>query len=89
MLIPLHKVKEPASFNSQLQTCVKNYLEKMPSLAVDLIKGMLRYWPITAPGKEVIYINEIEEVLDLTISNPEVKFSEFGPELLRKLVQTS
>jgi serine/threonine-protein phosphatase 2A regulatory subunit B' len=89
VLIPLHKVKELSSFNSQLQTCVKNYLEKMPALAVDLIKGMLRYWPITSPGKEVIFINEIEEVLDLTISQPEVKFAEFGPELLRKVVQTS
>ena len=68
---------------------MKNYLEKMPGLAVNLIKGLLRYWPITAPGKEVIYINEIEEVIDLTITHAEVKFVEFGPELLKKLVQTS
>lgn len=65
VLIPLHKVKELATFSSQLQTCVKNYLEKSVVLSVDLIKGLLKYWPLTCPAKEVIFINEIEEVLEL------------------------
>lgn len=60
----MHKVKELMTFHTQLQNCVKNYLEKMQLLSVDLIKGLLKFWPLTCPAKEVIYINEIEEVME-------------------------
>ena len=65
MLIPLHKVKTLATFNSQLQICVKNYLEKQLLLSVDLLKGLIKFWPLTSPAKEVIFISVIEEILDL------------------------
>lgn len=53
------------TYNTQLQLCIKNYLEKHNMLAIPLIKGLLKFWPITAPAKEVIFIGEIEEVLEL------------------------
>ena len=62
VLIPLHKVKTLANFNAQLQICVKNYLEKQLLLAVDLLKGLIKFWPLTNPAKEVIYISSIEEM---------------------------
>jgi hypothetical protein len=34
-------------------------------LAIALINGLIKYWPITAPAKEVIFIGEIEEVIEL------------------------
>jgi len=58
-------------------------------LALELIRGLLRYWPLTAPAKEVIFINEIEEVIDLCSSNSEVKFGDYGPDLLKRLILTS
>ena len=65
VLVPLHKVKNLSTFNTQLQNCVKIYIEKQTGLGIPLIFGLLKYWPITCPGKEVIYINEIEEILEL------------------------
>ena len=65
VLIPLHKVKTLTTYNTQLQLCIKNYLDKCNMLAIPLIQGLLKYWPITAPAKEVIFIGEIEEVLEL------------------------
>jgi serine/threonine-protein phosphatase 2A regulatory subunit B' len=44
---------------------VKNFLEKDSTLSLTLIKGLLKVWPITNPAKEVIYLNEVEEILDL------------------------
>jgi serine/threonine-protein phosphatase 2A regulatory subunit B' len=44
---------------------VKNYLEKQLLLSIDLLKGLLKFWPLTSPAKEVIYISVIEEILDL------------------------
>jgi serine/threonine-protein phosphatase 2A regulatory subunit B' len=89
VLIPLHKVKELTMFHAQLQSCVKNYLEKMQLLSVDLIKGLLKFWPLTCPAKEVIYINEIEEVMETMGSQGEAKFAEYGAALLKRLIQTS
>ncbi|MFO0117941.1 MAG: hypothetical protein ACK521_10145 [bacterium] len=40
-------------------------MEKHNMLAINLINGLLKYWPITAPAKEVIFIGEIEEVIEL------------------------
>ena len=37
----------------------------------------------------MIFIGEIEEVIELLGNQAEQKFAEFGPELLRRLIQTS
>jgi hypothetical protein len=68
---------------------VKNYLEKQLLLSVDLLKGLIKFWPLTCPAKEVIYISVIEEILDLLGSQAEAKFAEFGPDLLSRLILTS
>jgi serine/threonine-protein phosphatase 2A regulatory subunit B' len=44
-------------------------MEKDNTLSVPLIKGLVKIWPITNPAKEVIFLNEIEELLD---SHPQV-----------------
>jgi|TARA_B110000285_G_scaffold194346_1_gene223952 serine/threonine-protein phosphatase 2A regulatory subunit B' len=54
-----------------------------------LIFGLLKYWPITCPGKEVIYINEIEEILELLGNQADGKFSEYGPQLLKQFLKTA
>lgn len=58
-------------------------------MSVDLIKGLLKFWPLTCPSKEVIYINEIEEVIEMMGGAGEGKFGDFGPSLLKRLILTS
>ena len=89
VLIPLHKVRGLQNFNAQLLTCMKNFLEKDKQLGVELICGLLRYWPITCPAKEVVYINEIEEILESIGNEGEKAFNVFGPKLITRLVQTA
>lgn len=86
VLIPLHKVRGLQNFNTQLLTCMKNFLEKDKSIGVDLINGLLKYWPITCPAKEVVYINEIEEILETIGTDGEKQFNDYGPKLLNRLV---
>ena len=74
-------------FNSQLLICVKNFIEKDPTLANDLIFGLLKFWPITCPPKEVVFISVIEEVVEFTL--PSLAFTEYGPALLKRLILTS
>lgn len=58
--------------------CLKHFYEKEPSLGLVIINGLLKFWPITNPAKEVIYINEIEEVLDANPSLLNNKHSDFA-----------
>ena len=89
VLIPLHKVRGLQNFNTQLQTCMKNFIEKDKSLGIDLINGLLKFWPITCPAKEVVYISEIEEILEMIGNEADKRFNDYGPKLLKRLVQTS
>merc|ERR1712187_409914 len=65
-LIPLHKVKSLASFYQQLSYCMAQYVEKDPRMAYDIITSMLRYWPVSITAKQVLFLNELEETLELT-----------------------
>ncbi len=68
---------------------MKGFLEKDKQLGIELIVGLLKYWPITCPAKEVVYINEIEEILDNIGVEGEKRFNDFGQKLLQRLVQTA
>ncbi|PIN24454.1 Serine/threonine protein phosphatase 2A, regulatory subunit [Handroanthus impetiginosus] len=67
-LIPLHKPKCIASYHQQLSYCITQFVEKDYRLADTVIRGLLRYWPVTNCGKEVLFLGELEEVLEVTQS---------------------
>lgn len=64
VLLPLHKVTHVAMFHPQLSYCVTQFLEKDSSLAPIVVGGLLKFWPITCSKKEVMFLNELEDVLD-------------------------
>ncbi|KAL7583067.1 serine/threonine protein phosphatase 2A 57 kDa regulatory subunit B' beta isoform [Lactuca sativa] len=65
-LIPLHKPKSVNLYHQQLSYCVTQFVEKDYKLADIVIKGLLKYWPVTNCGKEILFLGELEEVLDAT-----------------------
>nr|DAD27009.1 TPA_asm: hypothetical protein HUJ06_028477 [Nelumbo nucifera] len=65
-LIPLHKPKCMGVYLQQLSYCITQFIEKEPKLASLVIKGLLRYWPVTNSQKEVLFLGELEEVLEVT-----------------------
>ncbi|XP_017768523.1 PREDICTED: serine/threonine-protein phosphatase 2A 56 kDa regulatory subunit gamma isoform-like isoform X2 [Nicrophorus vespilloides] len=65
VLMPLHKVKSLSVYHPQLAYCVVQFLEKDPSLTKPVIDGLLKYWPKTHSPKEVMFLNELEEILDV------------------------
>ncbi|XP_006654758.1 serine/threonine protein phosphatase 2A 57 kDa regulatory subunit B' kappa isoform [Oryza brachyantha] len=66
VLVPLHKPKSVGVYLQQLTYCVTQFIEKDPKLASSVIIGLLRYWPITNSQKEVMFLSEIEEILEAT-----------------------
>ncbi|GKV14679.1 hypothetical protein SLEP1_g25511 [Rubroshorea leprosula] len=65
-LIPLHKPKCLPMYHQQLSYCVTQFVEKDCKLADAVIRGLLRYWPITNSSKEVMFLSELEEILEAT-----------------------
>ncbi|XP_052186930.1 serine/threonine protein phosphatase 2A 57 kDa regulatory subunit B' theta isoform-like [Diospyros lotus] len=66
VLIPLHKPKCLAMYHQPLSYCITQFVEKDCKLADAVIRGLLKYWPVTNSSKEVMFLNELEEVLELT-----------------------
>lgn len=65
VLLPLHKVRSLSVYHPQLAYCVVQFLEKDPSLTEPVIMSLLRYWPKVHSPKEVMFLNELEEILDV------------------------
>ena len=66
VLIPLHKPKPVALYHHQLAYCITQFVEKDYKLADTVIRGLLKYWPVTNCQKEVLFLGELEEVLEAT-----------------------
>uniref|UniRef100_K3X5R1 Serine/threonine protein phosphatase 2A regulatory subunit n=1 Tax=Globisporangium ultimum (strain ATCC 200006 / CBS 805.95 / DAOM BR144) TaxID=431595 RepID=K3X5R1_GLOUD len=64
-LIPLHKAGNLAMFHQQLAYCTTQFVEKDPQTAEPIILGLLKYWPVTASAKEILFLNELEEIIEL------------------------
>ncbi|PWA94349.1 protein phosphatase 2A, regulatory B subunit, B56, Armadillo-type fold protein [Artemisia annua] len=65
-LIPLHKPKCIPMYHQQISYCITQFVEKDFKLADTVIRGLLKYWPITNSSKEVMFLSELEEVLEAT-----------------------
>ncbi|KAJ0469685.1 putative protein phosphatase 2A, regulatory B subunit, B56, armadillo-like helical [Helianthus annuus] len=65
-LIPLHKPKCMPVYHQQISYCITQFVEKDCKLADTVIRGLLKYWPVTNSSKEVMFLSELEEVLEST-----------------------
>ncbi|KAG8500390.1 hypothetical protein CXB51_002762 [Gossypium anomalum] len=64
VLIPLHKPKTLGVYFQQLSYCVNQFIDKDPKLSSIVIKGLLKYWPITNSQKEVMFLDELKDILE-------------------------
>ncbi|KAI9731904.1 MAG: Serine/threonine-protein phosphatase 2A 56 kDa regulatory subunit delta isoform [Cirrosporium novae-zelandiae] len=65
VLLPMHKVKSLAMYHPQLAYCIVQFLEKDAVLTEEVVLGLLRYWPKTNSTKEVMFLNEIEDIFEV------------------------
>ncbi|KAF9434078.1 hypothetical protein BGZ76_008561 [Entomortierella beljakovae] len=77
VLLPLHKARSLTLYHPQLAYCVVQFLEKDPALTEEVVHGLLRFWPKVNSPKEVMFLNEIEEILDVIEPSEFVKIE--GP----------
>jgi len=65
-LIPLHKARCISMYHRQLSYCITQFVEKDGKLADTIIRGIIKYWPVTNSPKEVLFLGELEEILEAT-----------------------
>lgn len=64
-LLPLHKVKCLPQYHQQLTYCITQYMGKDASLALVVFNALVKFWPQASSPKEVIFLSELEEVLEI------------------------
>lgn len=62
-LVPLHKMETLSLFHSQLVDCLRKYIEKDVSLTLEIIMALFRFWPVTVAAKQVLFLNELEDMI--------------------------
>lgn len=63
-LLPLHKAKNLAAFHAQLSYCMALYVSKEHELVREVIPGLLRLWPLGSTNKQLMLLNELEDLLE-------------------------
>ena len=58
--------EQSAQSKSTETSCRAQFVEKDPKLAEPVLRALLKFWPLTNSQKEVLFIGELEEVLELT-----------------------
>lgn len=64
-LVPLHRPAMLAMYHQQLAYCVTQFVDKDPATGVVVLRGLLRCWPWSNAAKQVLFLNELEEVLEM------------------------
>lgn len=82
VLMPLHKPKCLNAYHPQLQYCVSQFVQKDSKLASVVVRGLMSYWPLTNCQKEMLFLGELEEVLE---AMEEAEFQKFAVPLSRQL----
>ncbi|KAE8721902.1 Serine/threonine protein phosphatase 2A 57 kDa regulatory subunit B' alpha isoform [Hibiscus syriacus] len=60
-LIPLHKPKTVSMYHEQLSYCMVQFVQKDYRLADTVIRGLLKYWPMTNCPKEVLSLENLRK----------------------------
>uniref|UniRef100_A0A1I8IJS3 Serine/threonine protein phosphatase 2A regulatory subunit n=1 Tax=Macrostomum lignano TaxID=282301 RepID=A0A1I8IJS3_9PLAT len=81
VLLPLHKAKTLSTYHPQLAYCV---VQEGPLAGPAVLLGLLRFWPKVHSPKEVMFLTELEEILDVV--DP-VEFRKVAGPLLRQLAR--
>jgi len=66
ILIPLHKKRSLKHYHHHLAYCILHYIDKEPSLCTEIIEGLIKFWPQQSSDKERLFIQELEEILDIS-----------------------
>jgi len=83
-LLPLHKPANVAAYHPQLCYCIVQFVEKDERLAETVILHLLKWWPHTNSQKQVLFLGEIEEIVEITA---EMEFTKIMSPLFERVAK--
>ncbi|RWW39704.1 hypothetical protein BHE74_00054938 [Ensete ventricosum] len=86
VLLPLHKPRGICAYHRQLSYCVSQFVHKEPGLGEEVVKGILKHWPVTNCQKEVLLLGELEDLLE---SLDPRQFEKLAPSLCVRIARCS
>lgn len=57
--------RSPAEY-ADWHLCPLQFVDKEPTLAEPVLSQLLKFWPVINSQKEVLFLGEMEEILELT-----------------------
>lgn len=63
-LLPLHKPPGVMAYHPQLSYCMALYVAKDHALTRQIVPGLLRYWPFGSSNKQIMFLNELDDVFE-------------------------
>lgn len=63
-LLPLHKPTGIIAFHPQLSYCMALYVAKDHGLTQTIIPGLLKFWPASNSAKQIMFLNELDDVFE-------------------------
>ncbi len=64
-LIPLHRPRCVGVYFQQLVFCMLQYIEKDAATVANVVRGVTRCWPGASSAKQILLLNELEELLEV------------------------
>lgn len=65
-LLPLHLPVGLPGYHIQLSFCIAQLVEKEPKMGNEIVEYLLKHWPSRSTRKEVMFLDEVEEILILS-----------------------
>ena len=62
------------------------YLTKDTKLSIPLLQGLLKFWPFANSIKEILFISEVQEVIEVCVCIPD-DFKPMVPRVFKKVAQ--
>lgn len=66
--MPLHKPAIYLQYHQMLWDCIIKIIHQMPLIADEIIKTLLKYWPKTESVKEIMFLTEVEKIIESTLN---------------------
>jgi hypothetical protein len=66
-LLPLHKARAIGAYHPQLSYCMALFASKDHTLTRLIVRDMLRYWPFGCATKQIMFLNELEDIFDYVL----------------------
>jgi len=79
VLMPLHKKPKLEQYHQFLNECVIQFIIKDFRIGAIVINGLLKFWPVMNPQKELLFLEEVEDAVGEMMNARDFEMQYLGP----------